>query len=202
MRKIFLLLAPGLLIAAAAAPANATVYNTSFSGTVTTATGVANAVGSTVAGSFSYDTSTSTYQSFTIGSFSASQPFSSIATTVPSGASNPYEAIFEALTASAQTGGTVNSSFTLDLLSNTNFTGTSAFSVLTNPGSLETQANSFDGNFSSFSYSYGTPTANTQSLIVALNPTSLSTTATNVPEPASMLLLAGPVLGLAFRRRR
>lgn len=201
MRKLLAFLTPGLLLAAATLPADAAIYSTSFSGTVVSQTGTSSAVGSTVAGSFTYSSDASRFLNFTIAGLSATAPFTSQATTSSLSTSNPYEAIFQALTTFAQTNSS-NASFTLDLLAFNNFTSGNALTVLTTPGignALETRANSFDGNYSLFSVSRGTGMASTQSLIAALNPASLST---SVPEPASLALLGAPMMGLVFRRRR
>ncbi len=196
MRKLVPLLA---LAAFAAAPAHAALYSTSFTGTVTKQVASGLAVGSTIAGSFQYSSDANRFLSFNIGSFSATQPFTSTATTSPANVINPYEAIYSALTSATQTGGNVNRGFTLDLLALNTFSSGNALSVLTSGTPLETQANSFDGNFSSFSFYNGTGTNVTQSLTAALNASSLTT---SVPEPISLALLAAPVFGVVLRRRR
>ncbi len=198
------LLTAGLLAAAAVAPAHAAIYSTSFSGTVVGSPAPVSgpAVGSVVSGSFVYSGDASQFLSFTINGISAAQPFVSTVTISPSGISNPYEAVYEASTSIAQGTGTANSAFTLDLLAYNNFATANAAGILATPnlGSLlETQANSFDGNFSEFSYSTGTATGTTRSFTVALDPASLST---RIPEPASLALLAVPMIGTMLRRRR
>lgn len=201
MRITSILLA-SIVVTALAAPASAAIYSTSFSGNVTQQNGAGLAVGSPVSGSFDYSSDAGRFLSFTINGISAAQPFVSTVTISPAAISNPYEALYTATTSIVQGNGTTNTAFALDLLANDTFSSNTATGILTtrNLGSLlETQQNSFDGNFSSFSYYTGTQTAVTRSFTVALNAASLTT---QVPEPASLALLAAPVLGLALRRRR
>ena len=201
MRKLLPLIASGLLLAAAQ-PAAAAIYSTSFNGTVVSQSGTSSSVGSSVSGSFTYSSDAGRFLNFTIAGIPAAMPYASQAITSPGGASNPYEAIFQALNSGVQTGTGGNSSFMLDLLAYNSFNSGNALTVLTTPGvgtTLETQQNSFDGNYSLFSLSRGTGTSTTQSLIAALNPASLTTA---VPEPASLALLAAPMIGLVLRRRR
>ena len=199
MRTLLGLLAAGVLTAA---PAHAAIYSSAFSGAVTQQTGAGLTVGTTVTGSFAYSSDASRFLNFTINGISAAQPLVSTVTISPTGISNPYEVIYTASTSIPQGSGTTNSAFTLDLLAYTNFASSNALTILNTPNlgsQLETQANSFDGNFSDFTYYTGSATAVTKSFTVALNPNSL---VTQVPEPATLALLAAPMLGMILRRRR
>ncbi len=200
MTKLSSLLLAGLALTALAVPAEAAIYSTNFTGTVTASANTTNAVGSTITGAFTYSTDTSQFIAFRIDGFTATQPFTSVVTTVPANALNPYSAFYEANQSVTQGTGAVNRTFTLDLEALTNFTTSSALTLLTSPTLLaQIDTNPADSpTNSTFSY-YNGPGNGTgvTSLTAAL--TSISTT---VPEPASLALLAAPVLGMALRRRR
>ena len=200
MTKLSSLLLAGLALTALAVPAEAAIYSTNFTGTVTASANTTNAVGSTITGAFTYSTDTSQFIAFRIDGFTATQPFTSVVTTVPANALNPYSAFYEANQSVTQGTGAVNRTFTLDLEALTNFTTSSALTLLTSPTLLaQIDTNPADSpTNSTFGY-YNGPGNGTgvTSLTAAL--TSISTT---VPEPASLALLAAPVLGMALRRRR
>ncbi len=196
MIKLSALLLAGLTFTAVAAPAHATIYAANFTGSVSTSINTSLAIGNTVSGSFVYDSASAAYTSFKVDGFSATAPFTSYATVSPGGTSNPVSAFFSAAQSVVQGTGTVNRTFTLDLEALNNFNGPSALAILSTPGLFaQLDTVSFPSNFSYVtSPGNGTPTTNLTATL-----TSLSTT---VPEPASMALLAVPMLGMALRRRR
>ncbi len=196
MTKLSTLLLVGLVVTAAALPAKAAIYSTSFTGNVTNSTNTTNAVGSTITGSFTYSSDTSQYLNFSIDGFSATQPFISVATTITGGAINPISAFYAANQSVTQGTGTTNRTFTLDLEALTNFGTNNALALLTTPNLFSLLDTTTIGSDFSYVNSSATGTGTTN-LVATL--TSLSTT---VPEPASLALLAAPVLGMVFRRRR
>lgn len=193
MQKILSLLAPGLLLAALAAPADAAIYSTSFSGTVTQQTGTTLSVGNAVSGAFVYSSDLGRFLSFTIGGASATPPYTSIVSTTPG--VNPYTALFEAQNSAVQQGG-ANQTFSLDLEALTTFRNATALGILADP----TVTSQLDPALSQFNYFIGNANGTgIRSVTAALTVSSLSTA---VPEPVTLALLAAPVLGVVLRRRR
>lgn len=196
MTKLSTLLLAGLALTAAALPAEAAIYSTSFTGIVTTSTNTTNAVGSTITGSFTYSSDTSQYLNFRIDGFSATQPFTSVATTSTGGAINPVSAFYAANQSVTQGTGTTNRTFTLELEALTNFGTNNALALLTTPN-LFSQLDTTN-IVSNFSYVNSSATGTGTTNLVA----TLARLSTTVPEAASLALLAAPVLGMVFRRRR
>jgi hypothetical protein len=192
MRKIISLLVPGLLLGALAAPADAAIYSTSFSGTVTQQTGTALSVGGAISGAFVYSSDQGRFLSFTVDGASATPPYASVVSTTPG--ANPFTALFEAQNSAVQQGGT-NQTFSLDLEALTSFKNATALAILADP-TLKSQ---LDPSLSQFSYFIGNADGTgIRSVTAALTVSSLNTA---VPEPVSLALLAAPVFGVVLRRR-
>lgn len=192
MRLIPGFLTIGLLAASLTAPASAAIYSTTFSGTVSSQSGTIYSVGNAVNGSFTYSSDAGRYLNFSIDGFSASGAYNSIASVTPG--ANPFTALFETQISATSQGGNLNQTLALDLEALTNFTASTALGVLTTP----TLSGQLDPTLSNFTYFSGTASGTN---IVSLT-AALTQVTTQVPEPATLALLAAPLLGLVTRRRR
>ena len=184
-------------------PAHADVYSVNFQGIVSQTQGATGqALGDTVMGHFDLDSSSGSFLDFTIAGKSVAAGYSSSAVIVP-----PYtEAIYTAQVSPVSTGGSTNSTFTLDLSALTSWPTTdTVYTLLTDTNQLTTNLDTINNPLSAFpsTFSYYTADASGAN-IVALNANLTSVTATSaVPEPASFALLGSSLLGLAlFVRRR
>ena len=194
MQRALRFLAPVLLISAAL-PARAAILDVTFSGPVTTEQNAAFTVGQTISGEFLYRTDTNQYLSFTIGGTSIQPPYTSSANL----AVDEYTALYQAQSSPVATGGSTNSTYTLDLEAIGVFpvTGNStadAVSLLTNTSQLATNLDpSSDFGF----YNATASGTNVTSVTAAL-----TTLKVAVPEPATLALIMTSIAGLGFLRRR
>ncbi|GAC1340650.1 MAG: hypothetical protein NVSMB18_11120 [Acetobacteraceae bacterium] len=197
MKKSALLLLPVLMLAAAA-PAGAAIIDTSFSGVVTQQQNSTVTVGQIISGEFIYSTEQSAFRSFTIQGYKPLPGFLSKAAFTPGN----YTALYQASVSAVQQGTTVNQALTLDLEGFNPFVASNAIALLSDTAQVFGNADpTFPSTFSyAFSNANGTNGVSfSANLTASANRVGL---ATSVPEPASLVLLAGSVLGLgAFRRR-
>lgn len=202
--KRLLLLLPPLLALTAAPPAAAAVIDARFSGTVASQAGTALGIGSAISGEFLYDTAVSAYLSFTVGGLSAPTGFASTASLTPDRSS----AIYRAQISPVSQGGTVNSTFTVDLESLAPFPSGDAVALLTSAqlaANLDT-AGSPNSQFpSTFGYNTsnadGTSVRQVSANLASISVTSSGVPSTGVPEPASLALVAAALLGVCMGRR-
>ena len=188
---------------AVAVPAHAALYSVNFQGIVSQTQGATGqALGDTVTGRFDLDSSSGNFLDFTIAGKSVAAGYSSSAIIVP-----PFtEALYTAQVAPVSTGGSTNSTFTLDLSALSSWPTTdTAYTLLTDTNQLTTNLDTIKNPLSAFpsTFSYYTADASGAN-IVALNANLTSVTTTATPEPASFALLGASLLGLALfvRRRR
>lgn len=185
----------GVAALATASSAQAALVNATFSGTVSTQTATSFAVGAAVGGSFSYDTTTGRYLSFDVAGQSVAPSFVSTATFTP----DRYSAIYRAQRSPVEQGGTLNSTFSVDLESLlTPWASATPLALLTNATEL---ASNFDRPSSSFGY-YTANADGTDIRALTANFGTLTVT-TPVPEPSTAaLMFAGGALLLGARRLR
>ena len=183
-------------------PAHAAQYSVNFQGIVSQTQGATGqALGNTVTGHFDLDSTSGNFLDFTIAGKSVATGYSSSAVIVP-----PFtEALYTAQVSPVSSGGSTNSTFTLDLSALSSWPATvTAYTLLTATAQLTTNLDTINNPSSAFPSTFGYYMADASGgNITALNANLTSVTATATPEPASFALLGSSLLGLAlFVRRR
>jgi hypothetical protein len=179
------------------------IYMVNFTGTVDQTQGATGeSIGSTVMGHFDLDAATGNLLDFTIAGKSVAAGFTSMASIGPGG----FDAIYTAQVSPVLSLGTPNSTFSLDLSSLTNCPSTdTALTLLTDKTQLTTNLDTITNPLSAFPSTFDYFTANANGTnVVSLSADLTSITATVTPEPASLALVAVPLLfglGLFVRRR-
>jgi len=168
--------------------AHALPIDVKFMGTVQSQIDSGFAVNSPVSGEFFYDPVTAMYSLFTIAGRSVAPGFASSAVVTP----DLTAAIFQAQLSPVQSGGTLNSTFTLDLEALIKWPSNDAFAAL----SANVLAANLDKGLSTF----GFYTANADGTGVHSLTASLSAIQA-VPEPASLALCLAGLAALAFGAR-
>jgi hypothetical protein len=169
--------------------AHAIPIDITFMGTVQSQIASGFSVNSPISGEFAYDTATGKYTVFTIGGRSVAPGYASSADVTP----DMFSAIYQAQLSPVQQGGTLNSTFTLDLEALVKWPSNDAIALLTTPGVL---AANLDKSLSSFGFF----TANADGTNVHSLTASLSSIQA-VPEPASLALCLTGLLALALVAR-
>jgi hypothetical protein len=180
-----------LTVATAALSAQAALINATFAGAVSSQSGTGINVGSPISGAFVYETALSRFLSFTIDGQSVAPGYTSSANITP----DQFSAIYQAQV-SPVLGGTLNSTFTVDLEGINQWTGFDPWALLLNPAQL---AANLDTTLSTFGFyianADGTNVRELTASLASIHATS------QVPEPASISLLAIGVVALGLRRR-
>ena len=173
---------------ALAAPAHAVVINATYTGAVTSQLNSGFTVGSTVTGSFSYDSDLRDFPSFTIAGFA--KP----AGAVPTVSNDGSTALYRSQVSAVPAGSGANSTLAVEL--DGAFPTRDPVTLLLLPGLFASLDATSSLNVLR-SDAAGTP-AGTVRLTAAL--TGFSATA--IPEPASLALLGAALAGLTALRRR
>jgi hypothetical protein len=198
MKNTLSVLAIATLSVLSAAPAHASaIYSVSFTGTVYQTQGATGqSVDSTVTGHFDLDSVTGSYLDFMIAGESVAAGYMSFAGIVPA----LTDAIYTAQLSPVALGTPSNSTFSLDLSSLSTWPSTdTAYTLLTDTIQLTTNLDTITNPLSAFPSTFDYYTANADGTnVVALSADLTSITATAVPEPASLALVAPMLLGLVF----
>jgi hypothetical protein len=202
MKNSFSILAISTLAVLSAAPAHADViYSVNFTGTVYQTQGATGqSVGSTVTGHFDLDSTTASYLDFTIAGKSVAAGYTSFATIGPA----LTDAMYTAQVSPVSSGMPSNNTFSLDLSSLTTWPSTdTAYTLLTDTAQLANNLDTITNPLSAFASTFNYYTANADGInVVALAANLTSFTATAVPEPGGIVLIAPLLVTLGFFIRR
>lgn len=189
--KRLLTLAVAVAAFATTLSAHASIIDAKFSGTVGSQTNTSFSVGAAIAGEFVYDTFIAKYLSFTVGGQSVAPGYASSASITP----DLYSAIYQAQL-SPVLGGTINSTYTVDLEGLSPWPSNDAVALLTNATQLATN---LDTGLSSF----GFYTANADGTGVrSVNAMLTNIRVSAVPEPSSVALFLVGIAAVGLRRAR
>ena len=185
-----------MAIAAVVTPlsSHADVIDARFSGTVQSQTGTPFSINAPISGAFAFDTGTNSFTSFAIGGVAVAAGYGSTAEITP----DQYSALYRAQLSPVGQGGTLNSTFIVDLEGVNKWPSFDAVALLTNSSWV---TSNLDTTLSSFGYYI----ANADGTNIRQVTASLSNfTVAAIPEPSSVaLMMVGAVLlGLRVARRR
>lgn len=190
--KRFLGLTGVLLALSVTAPADASVIDARFAGTVDTQTNSTFTIGAAIVGEFVYDTVAARYLSFVIGGQSVAPGFTSTASVTP----DRFSAIYRAQLSPVTQGGTVNSTFSVDLEGIDPWPSTSAVALLVNASQIASNLDTASSRFGFF-------TGNADGTNVrSVNATLDRLQVTAIPEPGSVALMVIGFVAAAARRAR
>lgn len=192
------LLALSALAAVAATPVRAAVIDARFSGVVASQAGTSFVVGGAISGEFIYNTDTRTFPTFTVGGASVAPGYASTAAITP----DRFSAQYRAQLSPVQQGGTLNSSFMVDLEGLVPWPTTDAVALLTNAGALATNLDTINSPNDFIPSTFGYVTGNADGSNIRRVSANLTSLQVAVPEPASLALLAIACVGLGALRRR
>jgi hypothetical protein len=190
--KRLLTLAVAVAAVASSLSAQATVLDVKFSGIVQSHIGTSFADNAPISGEFFLDSSTSKYLSFKIGGYSVAPGYTSSATITP----DQYSALYTAQVSPVTQGGTINSTFSLDLEGKNQWSTFNAVALLADNSQLP-------GNIDFYStfgfYTGNADGTNIKQLTASLNSIAVST----VPEPENfeLMMVGWLVIGIRLARR-
>ncbi len=191
-----------LVAFAATAPGSATTFSANFTGIVSQTQGATGAVvGNIVTGHFDLDDVTRSFLTFTIAGQSVASGFTSSATIGPA----LTDAIYTAQVSPVSTGGSTNSTFTLDLSAITTWPAAdTAFTLLTDTAQLTTNLATINNAGRVFPSTFNYYMANSSGTGITALTANLTSITAAAPEPASLALLGSSllVLGVFVRRRK
>lgn len=187
-----------LIAALGASPVRAAVLDATFSGTVASQAGTSFAVGNAISGEFTYSTDLNTFLTFVVGGNSVAPGYGSSAAITP----DQFSALYRAQLSPVQQGGTLNSTFTVDLEGLSPWPTTNAVALLTNASALAGNLDTIIDPNDFIPSTFGFVTGNSDGSNVRRVSANLASIQVAVPEPASLALLAAACLGVGFLRRR
>jgi hypothetical protein len=189
------ILAAALAAVATSLSAHADVLDTKFFGTVQSQANAGFTIDSPISGEFLYDTESKKYISFSIGGQSVAEGFSSTASLTP----DLFSALYRAQLSPLDSGGNVNSTFTLDLEAlDAPWNAGSAVQLLTSVDQLATNLDTENSSFGFFTAKAdGTGIESVMAQLAGITVTQVPA----VPEPSTWALFVAGIAAFGIRRR-